>query len=71
MNTKLAGSDSRDGSRPANDSFWDCPNLILTQHSDGGHADEADRQVAFVLANFRRYLEGAELVCVADIRRGN
>ena len=55
---------------PEGHPFWDCPNLILTQHSAGGHADEADRQVAFVLANFRRYLEGAELVGVADIRRG-
>jgi glyoxylate/hydroxypyruvate reductase A len=50
--------------------FWTTPNLILTQHSGGGTADELDRKIDFFLANLSRFRAGAPLEGVVDFSRG-
>ena len=55
---------------PADHPFWSCPNLILTQHSGGGSADELDRKVDVFLANLARYRSGQPLTGLVDFTRG-
>ena len=50
--------------------FWTTPNLILTQHSGGGTADELDRKIDLFLANLARFRAGAPLQGVVDFSRG-
>lgn len=50
--------------------FWTTPNLILTQHSGGGTADELDRKIDLFLANLARFRAGAPLDGVVDFSRG-
>ena len=50
--------------------FWTTPNLILTQHSGGGTADELDRKIDLFLANLARFRAGAPLEGVVDFSRG-
>ena len=55
---------------PADHPFWDCPNLILTQHSSGGFRQETDRKVEVFISNFKRFAESRPLEGVANIKRG-
>lgn len=55
---------------PADHAFWACPNLILTQHSAGGTADELDRKVDVFLDNFVRFRAGQPLLGAVDFSRG-
>jgi glyoxylate/hydroxypyruvate reductase A len=50
--------------------FWRCPNLLLTQHTAGGSADELDRKIDFFLANLQRFDGGRPLESLVDLRRG-
>ena len=55
---------------PADHPFWDCPNMILTQHTAGGFAREADRKVEVFIANFKRFVDSKPLEGIANIKRG-
>jgi len=55
---------------PRNHPFWSCPNIILTQHSGGGTADELDRKIDVFAENFTRYRRGEALLGVVDLNRG-
>ena len=50
--------------------FWNSPNLILTQHSGGGTADEIDRKIDWFLENYNRYRSGEPLRALVDFTRG-
>ena len=55
---------------PEDHLFWTCPNIIISQHSGGGTADEMDRKIAVFAHNLARYCEGQPLVGVVDFARG-
>jgi phosphoglycerate dehydrogenase-like enzyme len=55
---------------PAEHRFWNCPNLILTQHTGGGSADEFDRKIDVFLANLARFRAGTPLEGIVDFSRG-
>lgn len=55
---------------PPGHPFWTCPNVILTQHSGGGTADEMDIKIDVFLDNLSRYRRGDALTRVVDILRG-
>ena len=55
---------------PAAHPFWDCPNMLLTQHTAGGFAREADRKVEVFIANFKRFVSSQPLQGIADLKRG-
>lgn len=55
---------------PSGHRFWTTPNLILTQHSGGGTADELDRKIDLFLANLARFRAGTPLEGVVDFSRG-
>ena len=41
--------------------LWECPNLILTQHSAGGTADELDRKITIFEEQLRCYRNGQDV----------
>lgn len=49
--------------------FWDCPNLILTQHTAGGTENEIDRKVQVFAANLERFRSGRPLAGIVDFGR--
>jgi glyoxylate/hydroxypyruvate reductase A len=61
---------TRDEPLPADHSFWTCPNILLTQHSGGGSADELDRKIDHFLDNLSRYRRGEALSGAVDFERG-
>lgn len=61
---------TRDEPLPPDHPFWTCPNILLTQHSGGGTADELDRKIDTFLDNFARYRAGQPLQGVVDMTRG-
>ena len=61
---------TRDEPLPVDHRFWTCPNMILTQHSGGGTADEIDRKINVFEANLMRYRRGEQLTGVVDFSRG-
>ena len=50
--------------------FWSTPNLLLTQHTGGGTADEIDRKIDHFLDNLDRYRRGEPLLHQIDFTRG-
>ena len=72
-NGRLAGAVldvTRDEPLPPDHRFWTCPNILLTQHSGGGTADELHRKIDTFLANLARYRAGQSLQGVVDMTRG-
>jgi len=55
---------------PPEHGFWDCPRLILSQHSGGGTADEIDRKIEVFADNLARYRAGTPLVGLVDFEQG-
>lgn len=55
---------------PPEHAFWACPNLILTQHSGGGTADEIDRKIDHFADNLARYRAGRPLAGIVDFEKG-
>jgi len=55
---------------PPGHPFWDCPRLILTQHTGGGSEDEMDRKIEVFADNLARYRAGQPLVGVVDFEKG-
>lgn len=52
---------------PAHHHFWDCPRLILTQHTGGGFDREIAGKTDFFLANLERFQQGLPLRNVVDL----
>ncbi|WP_282608575.1 D-2-hydroxyacid dehydrogenase [Pelagibius sp. Alg239-R121] len=50
--------------------FWTCPNMILTQHSGGGTADEIDRKLEVFSQKLERYRRGDQPAGTVDFLRG-
>jgi phosphoglycerate dehydrogenase-like enzyme len=61
---------TRDEPLPSGHRFWTTRNLILTQHSGGGTADEIDRKIEVFLDNLARYRRGEPLHGMVDFSRG-
>ena len=55
---------------PTQSPFWTMPNVLLTQHSSGGWAEEAAEKVKFFLNNLERFERGEELVNNVDLVKG-
>jgi len=55
---------------PADHPLWRLPNVLLTQHTAGGSADETRGIAEFFLANFKQFRNGLLLEAVVDFQRG-
>ncbi len=55
---------------PPDHRFWVAPNLVLTQHSGGGTADEIDRKIDVFIDNLSRFRRGDTLVGIVDFSKG-
>jgi glyoxylate/hydroxypyruvate reductase len=55
---------------PAEHILWTLPNVLLTQHSSGGWAEEAAEKVKFFLSNLKRFENREELVNNVDLVKG-
>jgi phosphoglycerate dehydrogenase-like enzyme len=47
---------------PPDDPLWTTPNCFITPHSGGGHSDEMERLIEHFLENFRRFVDGNEML---------
>lgn len=61
---------TREEPLPPGHRFWRCPNMILTQHTGGGTANEIDQKIEFFLANLERYRRGEAPEGLVDPARG-
>ena len=55
---------------PARSRLWNCPNTLLTQHSGGGFAQEADRKIEVFKANLGRFKSGRTPFDIVDFEKG-
>jgi glyoxylate/hydroxypyruvate reductase len=55
---------------PENNLLWTMENVLLTQHSSGGWAEEAAEKVKFFLSNLERFESGEKLVNNVDLAKG-
>ena len=53
-----------------NNNLWNCPNLILTQHTAGGYTDELKDKVLFFLDNFKRYSKNISVLNIINPSKG-
>ena len=53
-----------------NSKLWNCPNLILTQHTGGGYTNEIIDKVYFFLDNFKRYSNNKSLLNIINASKG-
>ncbi len=61
---------TQDEPLPPDHRFWTCRNMLLTQHTGGGTADEVDRKIDFFLTNLDRYRRGQNPLNLVDFKRG-
>lgn len=55
---------------PAGSPLWNCPNALLTQHSGGGFAQEADRKIEVFETNLGRFKSGRRPLDIVDFKKG-
>lgn len=55
---------------PLENPLWAMENVLLTQHSSGGWAEEAAEKVKFFLSNLKRFESREELVNNVDLTKG-
>ncbi|MDR1282466.1 MAG: D-2-hydroxyacid dehydrogenase [Opitutaceae bacterium] len=55
---------------PADSPFWDLPNVLVTPHLAGHHAEAGSLLLRQFKLNLARFLDGKPLTCVADFSRG-
>ena len=53
-----------------NSKLWNCPNLILTQHTGGGYTNEIKDKVCFFLDNFKRYSKNTSVINIINHSKG-
>ena len=51
---------------PPGHALWTSPNVILTQHTGGGFADEVSAKTEFFHRNFARFVAGEPVRNVVD-----
>jgi phosphoglycerate dehydrogenase-like enzyme len=54
---------------PHDHRFWTSPNMLLTQHTGGGTADEINRKIDFFLANLDRLQRNDQLYGIVDFTK--
>lgn len=55
---------------PENHVLWQMPNVLLTQHTSGGWAEENLDKIKFFINNLSRFEKGETLVNIANLERG-
>jgi phosphoglycerate dehydrogenase-like enzyme len=55
---------------PTTGAYWECPNLVLTQHTGGFSPGRQIRLMGLLAENVRRYTSGLPLMNVVDKQRG-
>ncbi|MGE5486945.1 MAG: D-2-hydroxyacid dehydrogenase [bacterium] len=55
---------------PPDNELWDCPNLMITDHTSGFAPERRIRLMALLAENVRRYANGLPLMNVVDKERG-
>ena len=55
---------------PTDSPLWAMSNVLLTQHSSGGWAEEASDKVKFFLGNLEKFENGEELLNNVDLKKG-
>ncbi|OMP12934.1 Glyoxylate reductase [Corchorus olitorius] len=55
---------------PNDHPLWDCPNVILSQHSGGGYADEFKDLIDIFLNNLHKFLAHEPLDNIIDPKKG-
>ncbi len=55
---------------PENHVLWQMPNVLLTQHTSGGWAEENLDKIKFFTENLERFEKGEDLVNIANLARG-
>jgi glyoxylate/hydroxypyruvate reductase len=55
---------------PNDSPLWEMPNVLLTQHTSGGWAEESAEKIQFFLKNLEKFESGQELVNVVDLVKG-
>lgn len=55
---------------PENHVFWQMPNVLLTQHTSGGWAEENLDKIRFFIENLERFEKGEALINIANLARG-
>ncbi len=55
---------------PESSPLWDCPNLVITDHTSGFSPQRQIRLIALLAENVRRYSSGLPLMNVVDKQRG-
>ena len=53
-----------------NSKLWNCPNLILTQHTGGGYTNEIKDKVYFFLDNLKRYSKNTSVLNIINPSKG-
>jgi phosphoglycerate dehydrogenase-like enzyme len=55
---------------PTDSPLWDLPNVLVTPHNSASSPRQDERTLDLFVENFRRWVDGAPLLNVVDIRRG-
>jgi phosphoglycerate dehydrogenase-like enzyme len=55
---------------PENNPLWHLPNVLLTQHTSGGWAEENASKVSFFIENLTRFESNQPLVNIVDLVKG-
>ncbi|HEY9561735.1 MAG TPA: NAD(P)-dependent oxidoreductase, partial [Anseongella sp.] len=55
---------------PADNPLWVLPNVIITQHTGGGFADEQKYKISFFLKNLHRVLQNETPLNLVDLQKG-
>ncbi len=55
---------------PSENPLWEMDNVILTQHSGGGQANEDSGKAANFIENFSRFLKGEKILFEVSLSRG-
>jgi phosphoglycerate dehydrogenase-like enzyme len=55
---------------PSTGAYWDCPNLLMTQHTGGFSPKHQIRLMGLLAENVRRYTSGLPVLNVVDKQRG-
>ncbi len=55
---------------PQDSPLWQMENVLLTQHTGGGQANEVERKIDRFLANLKRFLAGEEILGQVNLSQG-
>lgn len=55
---------------PTDHPLWECPNLILSQHTSGGSQTEVEQKIAVFLENYHKFIHSEPLSNLVDFKKG-